>query len=184
LFGRRATLVLTLCAVSAAGCGGGGTSTSSSGASMPVAARVCARAHQAAAAQLHGPVSTRVANSDPANVECVLKRGRARVDVVAQASPQAWTEFDTTQSHQDQVYGPGIHTPGQIPRNESVGSMLAQWIPAKNQLFATNGTPTRGGSYVTVTVTRGPSPDAARARLAQAVGVATRSGAPRGADPG
>jgi hypothetical protein len=129
-------------------------------------------------------VILRVADGDPDNTACRLRKRRLRVDVVAQASPQAWTEFDTTQAHQDQVYGPGIHDPAQIPRNMSQGSMLAQWIPAKNQLFATNGTPTRGGSYVTVTVTHGPGSDRTRARLAQAVGLATLAIAPRGPNPG
>jgi hypothetical protein len=127
----------------------------------------------------------------------VLHSGALRVDVVAEASPQAWVEFDTTQAHQDQVYGSGgVHEPSQIPKNESQGSMLAGWIPAKDELFATNGSPTRGGSYVTVIVTRGASgkPGAkrergatggpARLRVARAVALATLAVAPRGSSPG
>jgi hypothetical protein len=177
-----------LCAVPAAACGGSGSSSQSSsgpgGGTAASAQRVCAQARQAAASAVGHPVSTRVASSDPAHLECRLRSGRVRIDVVAQASPQAWTEYDTTQSHQAQVYGPGVHEPGQIPRNMSQGNTLAEWIPAQNQLFGTSGSPTRGGSYVTVTVTHGPRRDAARARLAQAVGLATLAVAPRGANPG
>jgi hypothetical protein len=120
-------------------------------------------------------------------VECVLHGGPLRLDVVAQASPQAWVEFDTTQSHQEQVYGPGapgVHNPSQIPQNVSEGAMLAGWIPAKDQLFATNGSPTRGGSYVTVTVTRRASRETTRLKVARAVAFATLTVAPRGPNPG
>jgi hypothetical protein len=120
-------------------------------------------------------------------VECVLHGAPFRLDVVAQASPQAWTEFDTTQAHQEQVYGPGgpgVHNPSQVPKNESEGAMLAGWIPAKDELFATNGSPTRGGSYVTVTVTRGATGAMARPKVARAVALATLAVAPRGPNPG
>jgi hypothetical protein len=149
-----------------------------------VAERVCSRAQQAAAKLLGATVTVHVRSADAANLVCGLQGAGSRVVVVAQASPQAWTEFDTTQSHQAQVYGPGIHEPGQIPRNMSVGNALAEWIPAQSQLFATNGSPTRGGSYVTVTVAHRPRSNARRARLAQAVGLATLATAPRGPNPG
>lgn len=126
----------------------------------------------------------RVVDSDPANVECLLHGTAFRLDVVAQASPQAWTEFDTTQAHQEQVYGPGVHNPSQIPKDASEGAMLAGWIPAKDELFATNGSPTRGGSYVTVTVTRGAKRGTAGLTVARAVALATLAVAPRGPNPG
>jgi hypothetical protein len=156
-----------------------------------VAERVCGHARAAAEAVLRAAVTVHVADSDPADVECVLHSGALRVDVVAEASPQAWVEFDTTESHQDQVYGPGgVHEPSQIPKNESQGRMLAGWIPAKNELFATNGSPTRGGSYVTVMVTRGAkggrsaTGSATRLRVAREVALATLAVAPRGPSPG
>jgi hypothetical protein len=152
-----------------------------------VAERVCGHARAAAATVLAAAVTMRVADSDPANVECVLHGAAVRLDVVAEASPQAWTEFDTTQSHQDQVYGPaapGVHNRLQVPQNESEGEMLAGWIPAKDQLFATNGSPTRGGSYVTVTMTPGAAGATARRRVARAVALATLAIAPRGPNPG
>ena len=62
--------------------------------------------------------------------------------------------------------------------------MIAGWIPAERQLFATNASPTTGGSYMTVTVTRGAKGDAERRKLARAVALATLAVAPRGANPG
>ena len=133
------------------------------------------------------PVTVRIADRDPTNVECVLRGGRVRVDVVAEQSPQAYTQFNTTLSHQQQVYGPaapGVHNPGEIPQDASEGPMIAGWIRAESQLFATNGSPTTGGSYMTVTVTRGAKGDAERRKLARAVALATLAVAPRGPNPG
>ncbi len=126
----------------------------------------------------------RVADRDPANVECLLGGGTWRVDVVAQASTQAWVEFDTTNVHQIQAYGSGsVHVHSQIPQEASAPGMLAAWIPAKRELFATNGSPTRGGSYVTVTVTRGAGRGADSLKLTRAVALSTLAAAPRGLDP-
>ena len=136
---------------------------------------------------LAAPVTVRIADHDPTNVECVLRGAGLRVDVVAEQSPQAYTEFNTTQAHQQQVYGPaapGVHNPGEIPQDASEGQMIAGWIPAERQLFATNGSPTTGGSYMTVTVTRGAKGDAERRKLARAVALATLAVAPRGPNPG
>ncbi len=119
-------------------------------------------------------------------MECVLHGAGMRIHVVAEQSPQAYTEYNTTQAHQQQVYGPaapGVHNPAEIPQDVSEGPMLAGWIPAENELFATNGSPTSGGSYVTVTVTRGKG-DAERRKLARAVALATLAVAPRGPNPG
>lgn len=136
---------------------------------------------------LAGPVTVRIADRDPTNVECVLRGGGLRIDLIAEQSPQAYTQFNTTQAHQQQVYGPaapGVHNPGEIPQDASEGPMIAGWIRAERQLFATNGSPTTGGSYMTVTVTRGAQGDAARRKLARAVALATLAVAPRGPNPG
>jgi hypothetical protein len=148
---------------------------------------VCGQARTTAASVLGGPVALRIADRDPTNVECVLHGRGVRIDVVAEQSPQAYTQFNTTESHQEQVYGPaapGVHNPGEIPKDASEGPMIAAWIPAENQLFATNATPTTGGSYMTVTVTGGHKRDAERRKLARAVALATLAVAPRGANPG
>ena len=180
---------LLVCCALAAGCGGGGASATSGAKAKPasVAVSVCGQARRAAAGVLGAAVTARIADRDPTNVECVL-RGRAlRIDLVAEQSPQAYTEFNTTQAHQQQVYGPaapGVHRPGEIPQDASEGKMIAGWIPAENKLFATNASPTTGGSYMTVKVTRGARGDAARRKLARAVALATLAVAPRGADPG
>jgi hypothetical protein len=183
--------VLLLCCAAAAGCGGSGseTSTSSDAQAKPasIPGRVCGQARSAAAHVLGASVTVRIADRDPTNVECVLRGGGVRLEVVAEQSPQAYTEFNTTESHQEQVYGPaapGVHNPGEIPQDASEGSMIAAWIPAENQLFATNGSPTTGGSYTTVAVTRGAKGDGERRKLTRAVALATLAVAPRGPNPG
>jgi hypothetical protein len=180
-----------LCCASAAGCGGSGNSagTTSGAQAKPasIAGRVCGQAKTTAASVLGAPVTVRIADRDPTNVECVLRGGGVRIDLVAEQSPQAYTEFNTTESHQEQVYGPaapGVHNPGEIPRDASEGPMIAGWIPAESQLFATNASPTTGGSYMTVTVTRGAKADAERRKVARAVALATLAVAPRGPNPG
>jgi hypothetical protein len=173
----------------AAGCGGSSTSTTSAAqanaASVP--GRVCGQAKTTAASVLGAAVTVRIADRDPTNVECVLRGGGVRIDLVAEQSPQAYTQFNTTESHQEQVYGPaapGVHNPGEIPKDASEGPMIAGWIPAERQLFATNASPTTGGSYMTVTVRRGAKSDAERRKLARAVALATLAVAPRGPNPG
>jgi hypothetical protein len=133
------------------------------------------------------PVTLRIADRDPTNVECVLRGGGLRIDLVAEQSPQAYTQWNTAASHQEQVYGPaapGVHNPGEIPQDASEGQMIAGWIPAENQLFATNGSQTTGGSYMTVTVKGGTKGNADRRKVARAVALATFAVAPRGANPG
>ena len=182
-------MLLLCCAVAGCGGGSGGTSTTSGGQATPasIAGRVCGQARSAAAGALATQVAVRIADRDPTNVECVLRGGGLRVDLIAEQSPQAYTQFNTTQAHQQQVYGPaapGVHRPGEIPQDASEGQMIAGWIPAERQLFATNGSPTTGGSYMTVTVTRGAKGDAERRKLARAVALATLAVAPRGPNPG
>lgn len=147
--------------------------------------RVCGSAHRAADAGLGGSSRLHIADSDPTNVECRLSGKRAHLDVVAQASSVAWTEFDTATVHQVQAFGTGsVHQPSQIPRNVYGVGGLAAWIPAQNELIATNGTQTRGGSYLTVKVTRSSAPAAAKLALARTVAKATLAAAPRGPNPG
>ncbi len=112
----------------------------------PLAERVCGGAQSAAAALLGYAIAAHVANRNPANLECVLHGRRLRVELASQASAQAYTEFDTTTSHQDQVYGSGgIHQPGQIPSAITVpGSVVAVWIRAQREIVATDATPNRG----------------------------------------
>jgi hypothetical protein len=119
-------------------------------------------------------MAVRIVDRDPGNLECALTGRRVRLRLVSQASAQAYMEFDTETSHQSQVFGPGVHEPGQIPRAITVpGAVAAVWIPAQREVVATSGSPTHGGSYVTVTVTgRSPRGPAALA-LAQAIARAT-----------
>lgn len=177
-------MVLTgsLCCVLGAGCGGSGHSSSVS--RLQVAVRVCQAARDATARLANQAVALRITSRNPDSVACVVHAGTARLQIVAQASAQAWTEYDTTTSHQSQVYGPGVHEPGQIPQQVTGVGAVAVWIPAQKELVTTNGTPTRGGNYVTVTVKGrakdGPTPLA----LARSAAVATLATAPRGPNPG
>lgn len=181
-------MAIPLCCAATAACGGTPTSTSTtrttSRGAPSVAQQVCAAAGRGARSLLGAPVSARIVDPDPANTECRLAAGRLRIEVVAQASAQAWAEFDTTQVHQVQAYGSGaVHDRRQIPRNVAAPGMLAAWIAARHELFATNGTQSRGGSYVTVTVNGGRASDRARVRLARAVTLAALAVAPRGPNP-
>ena len=139
--------VVSLSCVFAAGCGG------ASRPPQPVAARVCDGAQHAAVTTLGHPVSARIAGRDPANLRCALHGPRLAVAIVSQASPQAYTVFNTTTAHQSQVYGPGVHQPGEIPVAVSVpGAVVAVWIRAQREIVATDAMPNHRGAYVTVTV--------------------------------
>lgn len=180
---------VALCCMLAAGCGGGsGGSTHASNARtrhVPVAVRVCGAAQRAADSRLGGSTRLHIADSDPTNVECRLSGKRAHLDVVAQATSVAWTEYDTATVHQVQAFGVGsVHVPSQIPRNVYGVGGLASWIPAQNELIATNGTQSRGGCYLTVKVTHSSLPARARMQLARTVAKATLAVAPRGPNPG
>jgi len=102
---------------------------------------------------LGSPLSARIVSPAAASLECVLSGRQVQVTVESQAGPRAYTEFDTETAHQEQVFGPGIHKPSQIPVQVTVpGSQVAVWIPAQMLIVATNATPTTGGAYVTVAV--------------------------------
>lgn len=168
-FGSRliGLAVSAVCGV-VAGCGG------SSRPPTPVADRVCDGARHAAAPLLGYPVSADIAGRDPANLQCTLHGRRLRVAIVSQASTRAYTEFDTTTAHQDQVYGSGVHEPGQIPAAVSVpGSVVAVWIRAQREIVATDAGPTRGGAYVTVTVSGSAVRGEKALALARAMAAAT-----------
>lgn len=169
-----------MCCGAAAGCGGASSAGSSSAAPKNAAQKVCANARGAAASTLGGAVSLTVADRDPTNVECILRGPGTRLDLVAQQSAQAWTQWDTTQVHQLQAYGPSAdHQPAQIPRYFNAPGVLVGWIPAQRMIFATNGTQSKGGSYVTVTVS-GRRHGNAEVKLARAVTLAALKVAPRG----
>jgi hypothetical protein len=180
--GRRCpwcALVLSLCLISAA-CAGGGTAKHRS-----VAARVCAHAQQAARPLLGASVTLRIASSAPTYIECVLEGRGIQVDAIAQATAVAWTEYDTATVHQAQAYGgAGLHQPGQLPHPVPGMDGNSTWIPAKQELLATNGTEFRGGSYLTVTIIRRSPHGPAGVAVAAAVGRAVLASAPRGPNPG
>ena len=127
----------------------------------------------------------RIADHDPANIECIVAGSGVRLDVVAQASTQAWVEYDTTTVHLVQAFGSGsVHDPAHLPRTVQIRGAIASWVPAQQELVATNGTESTGGSYLTVTVTRQPKHWSSGVRLSTAVATATLAVAPRGPSPG
>jgi hypothetical protein len=173
-----------LCCVAAAGCGSSDSSASKQR-HLSTAARVCAGAKRAATPLLGKNVDLRIASSDPTNIECVLSGNGVRVDAIAQASAVAWTEYDTAAVHQAQAFGTGaVHQPSQQPQSVPGLGGNSTWIPAKQELIATNGTESRGGSYLTVTVTRHASHGPSGVAVAAAVGRSMLASAPRGPNPG
>jgi hypothetical protein len=170
---------MMVCSGVVAACGGGSSASSTSSAAPKDAAQVvCAHARDAARFAAGRAVSLRFLNRDPANIECVLRVSGMRLDLVAQQSARAWEQFDTVQVHQEQAYGPSLHhQQAQIPQNVNMPGGQAQWIPAQRMLFATNGTQSKGGSYVTVTV---KGRRRREVKLAQAVTMAVLKVAPKG----
>lgn len=143
-------LIAVIGGLLAAGCG-------SSTPSKPVAQRICGGAARAAAAELRRGVTVTIGNRDVTNVVCTLHAGRESVQIVSQASPAAYTAFDTETSHQSQVYGPagpGVHQANRTPLQIFVPKAVAAvWVPGQAEIIATNTLPTRpSGAYVTVTV--------------------------------
>ncbi len=165
---RRVGLGASLCCLLVTGCGSASTPA------KPTAERVCDGARKAAATSLGVPFTGRILVRDPSNLRCDLGGRRVRVQLVSQASTRAYTEFDTETSHQDQVFGPGVHEPGQIPIQVSIpGAVVAVWIRAQRELVATDATPSTSGAYVTVTVTGRSARLAVALALARAVARAT-----------
>lgn len=170
-----------VCAGAAVACGSAsGSSSSSTAPPKNAAQQVCAKARGAAAAARHRAVSLKIANGDPANVECRLRVAGTRLDLIAQQSAQAWAQWDTTQVHQLQAYGPSAHPqPAQIPRYFNAPGVLVGWIPAQRLIFATNGTQSKGGNYITVAVS-GKGHGKSEIALARAVTLAAMAVAPKG----
>jgi hypothetical protein len=163
---RRIGLGVWLCCVVIAACGSGAPA-------KPVAERVCEGARTAAAMSAGESFGVRIQARDAANLRCLLSGRRLRIRLVSQASTRAYTEFDTETSHQSQVYGPGVHEPGQIPVPATVrGAVVAVWIPAQREIVATDATPTTAGAYVTVSLAGRASPARSLA-LTRAVARAT-----------
>jgi hypothetical protein len=165
----------------------GNSHTSSTTAPKPaaLAPRVCGRAAAAARARLQVAVSMRIADDDPAYLECVLDARGVHVDVAAQAVAQALGDYDTTLIHQvhTYVYPPpanGVRDRSQLPQPIPGIGTKAAWIPGQQRLLATNGTHTRGGNFLSVTVTDRASSGRARLTLARAIAAATLAVAPRG----
>jgi hypothetical protein len=124
--------------------------------------------------------SVRILDHDPSNIECLVSAGALTVDTVAQASELAWTQYDTSQSHLAQAFGPGsVHVASEMPHAVPGLGGNALWVPAQKELIATNGSQSQGGSYVTVTV-KGKGSGLS---LATAVARATLDLAPRGSNP-
>lgn len=179
-------LVCAVIASSAAvaGCGGSG-SAASTHKHVSTATRVCAGAKRAAHPLLGSGVHLRIASSDPTNIECVLDGNGVHVDAIAQATAVAWTEYDTAAVHQAQAFGTGaVHQRSQQPHSVPGLGGNSTWIPAKQELIATNGTESRGGSYLTVTVTRHTPHAPSSVAVAAAVGRTMLASAPRGPNPG
>jgi hypothetical protein len=126
-----------------------------------------------------------IADADPAYLECILDGRGVHVDVVAQAIAQALGDYDTTLVHQVQTYvepppANGIRDRSQLPDPITGIGTKAAWIPGQQRLLATNGTPERGGNFLSVTVTGGSPSGPARLALARVIAVATLAVAPRG----
>jgi hypothetical protein len=187
IWGRawRGVALALCCAV--AGCGGSAHRTSTARPATvkpaPVAARVCAHLLDAARTILGAGITMRIANSDPANIECLVSGRGLRLDMVAQASPRAWEQFSTIVVHQAQAFGTGSAQNPQLPI-DLPGRDSAAWIPTKQELVTTNGTQGTAGSFVTVDVTRTAKRAPPSLRVARAIGSATLAVAPKGPNPG
>jgi hypothetical protein len=175
---RLGQLCLVCLAVTACG-GSGGPAPAKN------AAALCRDVQIKMASVLHQPVHVTIANRDPADTECILSVPGTKLDVVAQASPQAWTQYDTTVVHQSQAFG-GKSGSGSSNLAVNVAGLgyNASWIPSQQQLVATNGTESTGGSYVTVTVTRTSKSGPSNEHLAEVASTRTLAVAPKGPSPG
>jgi len=174
--GRRRTLALAAVGCTAlTACGG------SSAPKGPIATRVC-QSGAKAMRSLVGPAKIRVADADPTNIECVLSGDGIRLDVVAQASPRAWTQYDTLVVHAAQAFVPGS-AKSNLPVDLPGLGFNAAWVAAKSQLLATNGTQSTGGSFLSIMVS-GHARTKSGLEVAKRVATATLALAPRGPSPG
>jgi hypothetical protein len=150
---------------------------------LPVAQRVCDRA-QAAARRLLGAATTLlITDRDPADIVCLVRGGGLAAVLEAQASPQAWTQYDTVVVHLAQAFSGLSSGRAYMPREVFGAGPQAIWVPRERQLVATNGTQTRGGSYLTVTIKgrrSGAGSASSDLTLARAMAHAALPIAPRG----
>lgn len=147
---RLSAVVLLMAGATLAGCGSAGSSHS-----QPSAQRLCRSVQRAAAGALRVRTSLRVTNADPSDIRCRIAGGGIVLAVEAQTSDQAWVEFDTTQVHFAQVFGPSsVHNSAGLPQNVTGVGPQAFWVPAQRELVTTNAQEGKTGTYVTVTVTR------------------------------
>lgn len=163
------------------------TSSTTAASSLALAPRVCGRAADAARARLRVAVTVRIADADPAYLECIVDGPGVHLDVVAQAIAQALGDYDTTLIHQVQtyVYPPpanGVRDRSQLPHPVPGIGTKAAWIPGQHRLLATNGTTERGGNFLWVIVTGRLRSASASLALARAVAAATLAVVPRGPD--
>lgn len=176
--GARVAWLTSVLAVLALGACG----SSDTAAKGPPAVRVCDAAQKAAARALGAPLTTTITNRDRTYIECKLSGRGAGLSILAEASPQAYTAYDTDSSHLAQVYGAAGRAQN-APEVPGLGT-VASWFPEEHELLATNATLYRGGSYITVSMTHWSSPPISQLALARAVGHAVLTVAPRGPNPG
>jgi hypothetical protein len=105
-----------------------------------------------------------------------------KLAITAQASSQAYYAWNVATTHFEQAFGAFGHT--QHPQAVPGLGTVAQWFPAQQQLLTTNGTQSRGGTFITIAVTHWASPDRSRVSVARAVAQRVLAVAPRGPNPG
>jgi hypothetical protein len=175
---RAARAATVLSALALAACGGSGHTA----AKGPPAVRVCTAAASAAGRALGSRVKFSITDKDPVNIECALSGSGVKLAVTAQASSQAYTAWNIATTHFEQAFGAFGHT--QHPQTFPGLGTVAQWFPAQQQFLTTNGTPSRGGTFVTIAVTHWASPATSRVSVARAVAQRVLAVAPRGPNPG
>jgi hypothetical protein len=129
-------------------------------------------------------VQVRIADRDPGYLECLLSGGGIRLDVVAQAIPQARTAYETAIVHFVQTYvePEGLHHRSQLPQNIAGLGTEAAWVPERRMLLVTTASFSRGGNFLNIAVSGRSA--AAGEPVAQAVARALVPVLPRGPDPG
>jgi hypothetical protein len=169
-----ATLLSLIACAAVSACGGSAMDHSPK--------NVCRHAQKAAAGVV-GHVALHIADSDPANIECVLRTQPLKIDLVAQASPRAWEQFDTIVVHQAQAFA-GSNSTKDLPQDVPGLGYNAAWIASSHEFVATNGSQSSGGSFLTVTVTPRSAHGPSSLKVAKAVATATLAVAPKGPSPG